>query len=182
MFGQNLIESSITNPSEESSQAPANDDKLQEAKPQEANASEDEAVDEEGFSGTRTNDALIVEGEGEEEEETLAHARVKLLSLDTSSKAYKDLGVGILKVNCHKVTKRRRLICRAEGSGRILMNTYFSSDVNPEVVPKANLKFKAFSDAGVPTLFLARTKEITDAKSLAAAMEDKSTAERGSES
>ncbi|KAJ9075492.1 hypothetical protein DSO57_1035618 [Entomophthora muscae] len=135
-----------------------------------ANGSEDETIDEEGFKGTRTNDALILKGEGEEEENTLAQARVKLLTFDVSSKAYKDLGVGILKVNCHQTSGRRRLICRAEGSGHILMNSYIPDDINPEVVPKSSLKFKAFSLNGVPTLFFARIKELSDAKLLESAM------------
>ncbi|KAI0239355.1 hypothetical protein L0F63_003792 [Massospora cicadina] len=138
----------------------------------EANGSEDE-VREEGFSGTRTNDALILKGEGEEQEETAAQARVKLLGLDATTKAYKDMGVGILKVNCHQVTQRKRLVCRAEGSGRILMNSYIPDDVKVEVIPKPiSLKFKAISLDGLPTMFVARTKELVEAKDLAAAIDD----------
>lgn len=95
-----------------------------------------------------------------------AKAQVKLLGLDTTTKAYKDL-----KVNCHQLTQRKRLVCWAEGSGRILISTYIPDDVKAKVTSKpSSVKFKGSSLVGFPALFVTRTKELAEAKGLAAAM------------
>lgn len=75
---------------------------------------------EEGFSGARSNTELVQTGEGEENETSLVVQRCKVYKANNNG-VWQDNGVGILKLNEDNVSKKKRFLCRAEGSGRILI-------------------------------------------------------------
>lgn len=117
---------------------------------------------EEGFSGARTNDALIVRGQGEEEETSLIQLTIKLLTYDITKKSYTDMGVGVLKVNQHDTTKKQRIVCRAEGSGRLLLNANLPAQ-SAEVIPKPRgVRLRINNLEGIPSMFIVRIR--TDAE------------------
>jgi hypothetical protein len=66
------------------------------------------------------NKELIETGAGEEGETTLWQSRCKLFKLEGSN-TWKDLGVGLLKLNS-KSDIQRRLLIRAERTGKVLLN------------------------------------------------------------
>ncbi|KAF9033432.1 hypothetical protein BDZ89DRAFT_1062890 [Hymenopellis radicata] len=57
---------------------------------------------------------------GEEEEDTMFSVRCKLFALD--GQAWKERGVGVLKVNVHKTTNRARILMRKEAVHTTLLN------------------------------------------------------------
>lgn len=72
---------------------------------------------------------------GEEDEETIFSARAKLFVFiqDGDKKSWKERGVGVLKLNVPKassddVGKKARLLMRAEGSQRLVLNTPITKD------------------------------------------------------
>lgn len=60
---------------------------------------------------------------GEENETVLYTKRSKLLHFDVEKKAYETKGVGEVKLLQHKETEKARLLLRAEGSERVILNT-----------------------------------------------------------
>jgi nucleoporin NUP2 len=65
------------------------------------------------------------EGEGEEDEETTHSVKTKVYSLNTEEGAWKDLGLGVLKVKKHKETGAGRLLLRNSSTGKITIVSYF---------------------------------------------------------
>lgn len=72
---------------------------------------------------------------GEEDEETIFSARAKLFVFiqDSDKKSWKERGVGLLKLNVPKASsndagKKPRLLMRAEGSQRLVLNTPITKD------------------------------------------------------
>lgn len=61
------------------------------------------------------------EGEGEEDEETTHSVKTKVYSLNKEEGAWKELGVGLLKVKKHKETGARRLLLRNSSTGKIIV-------------------------------------------------------------
>lgn len=85
--------------------------------------------EEESFSGDRANAELIRTGAGEEDEKTLVDVRCKLFVLERE-RGWTDLGVAIFKVNQKDDDSRRsRMLARAEGSGKILLNAWINANV-----------------------------------------------------
>jgi len=65
------------------------------------------------------------EGEGEEDEETTHSVKAKVYSLNKEEGAWKELGVGVLKVKMHKETGARRLLLRNSSTGKIAIVSQF---------------------------------------------------------
>jgi nucleoporin NUP2 len=65
------------------------------------------------------------EGEGEEGEETTHSVKTKVYSLNREEGAWKELGLGLLKVKRHKETGARRLLLRNSSTGKIAIVSHF---------------------------------------------------------
>lgn len=65
------------------------------------------------------------EGEGEEDEETAHSVKTKVYSLNKEEGAWKELGLGVLKVKKHKETEVRRLLMRNSSTGKITIVSEF---------------------------------------------------------
>jgi len=73
------------------------------------------------------------EGEGEEDEETTYSVKTKVYSLNKEEGAWKELGVGLLKVKKHKETGARRLLLRNSSTGKITVNFRIHTAMKPSV-------------------------------------------------
>lgn len=82
------------------------------------------------FFGNDTPAGWDVEGEGEEDEETVKAARVKAFRMrkkeekdeEKATSAWIEIGVGFIRLKKHKETPARRLLLRNSYSGKIQMN------------------------------------------------------------
>ena len=61
------------------------------------------------------------EGEGEEDEETAHSVKTKVYSLNKEEGAWKELGLGVLKIKKHKETGAGRLLLRNSSTGKIVI-------------------------------------------------------------
>lgn len=112
-------------------------------------------------------------GAGEENEDAVLEERAKLYSLEDGK--YEVKGLGILRVLVHKETKKSRVVVRADGSGRVLLNTVLPKDVNyiQEASRKKMVRLPAFLESGKPpVVYLAMVKTEADAESLANKLND----------
>ena len=82
--------------------------------------SEPSVLDDDG--GVRTNAGLIKTGEGEEGEVTLFELEKAKFFVQKDA-AWTDVGVGMLKLNKNEATGKTRILYRAEGTGRVLLNS-----------------------------------------------------------
>jgi RanBP1 domain len=72
-----------------------------------------------------------VGNEGEEDEETVFSERAKLIQRlpgaewttdeKGETKRDRDFGVGVVRINIHKESKKGRILFRLEGSGRVIL-------------------------------------------------------------
>ena len=65
------------------------------------------------------------EGEGEEGEETTYSVKTRVYSLSKEEGAWKELGLGVLKVKKHKETGAGRLLLRNSSTGKITIVSRF---------------------------------------------------------
>lgn len=115
---------------------------------------------------------LIRTGAGEEGEECVAEARVKLFVFNKDDNSWIDLGVGFFKVN--KRTdgatneKPNRILCRSEVSGTVLLNSAIMKDATKaDLEPGKNIiKLTCINQEGKLATYSVRTKEAQIAKSL----------------
>ena len=100
---------------------------------------------------------LIETGAGEEGETTLWQSRCKLFRFE-SNNTWNDLGVGLVKLNSKSDTQRRLLV-RAEGTGKVLLNV----DVKGVVVDYKEERPRelTFISSRDSRRYLLRTKEET---------------------
>ncbi|KAF9646565.1 hypothetical protein BDM02DRAFT_3118388 [Thelephora ganbajun] len=73
------------------------------------------------------------EGEGEEDEETIHSVKAKVYSLNKEEGAWKELGLGVLKVKRHKEAGARRLLLRNSSTGKITINFRIHAAMKPSV-------------------------------------------------
>lgn len=115
---------------------------------------------------------LIRTGAGEEGEECIAEARVKLFVFNKEDNSWVDLGVGFLKVNKRTVgatdEKPNRILCRSEVSGTVLLNSAIVKDATKaDLEPgKSVIKLTCINQEGKLATYSVRTKETQTAKSL----------------
>lgn len=117
------------------------------------------AGEEESFTNSRTNTELIKTGAGEEDEKALCEERCKLYMLDKED-GWKDLGIAIIKVNHSEATGKSRIIVRAEGSGKMLLNSWINETMTVEYTNgKKELDVLCVNQAGKIAKYAVRCKE-----------------------
>ncbi|KAF9964321.1 hypothetical protein BGZ70_006627 [Mortierella alpina] len=109
-----------------------------------------------------TKAQLVETREGEEDEETVFEVRAKLYAMIAGE--YKDVGVGIFRVNENKETKKRRMIMRTGGTGLIALNSWVIPGMGAKI-EKNNVTVFAF-EGDKPKKFLVRVKEVKAAEEL----------------
>ena len=78
-------------------------------------------------------------GAGEEDEDTLFELEgVKLFEKQADGK-WEKLGVGLVRINENRTTKKRRLLSRSEGVGQVLLNTNLFAGMRATVLQGAKL-------------------------------------------
>ncbi|KAI9503046.1 hypothetical protein GGI25_003493 [Coemansia spiralis] len=111
---------------------------------------------------------------GEEGDTTEHQVRAKLYMWEASEKKYKDMGVGLLKVNTWETdsnAKRARVLCRQEGSDKITLNAaLFKEMVIEYTAGKKDLGILVVID-GKPTRYLIRTSSADSTANLHACIE-----------
>jgi nucleoporin NUP2 len=130
-------------------------------KPAEAIGGDDEG-DDDIVQEEQIDTEKLMRGAGEDAEETLMEVRTKAFKFDKEKKGWQDIGVGIIKINKDNNTERARLLLRADGSGRVLLNTYIVSGMDSQLQNEKAICFMSVLD-GAPTKILLRVKEASDA-------------------
>lgn len=100
------------------------------------------------------------EGEGEEDEETTHNVKAKVYSLKKEEGAWKELGLGVLKVKKHKGTGARRLLLRNSSTGKIMINFRIHVGMKPSVT-KQVVSLMGHDDrgSGVPYRLRVKTEQ-----------------------
>ncbi|KAJ3088849.1 hypothetical protein HK102_007773 [Quaeritorhiza haematococci] len=144
-----------------------------EAKETVATTNNDEENDgeEEGSQEPQRNPDDFMSGVGEEDEVTEHEVRNKLFKFEKGDNPRWDpVGLGVLKLKANKKSQKRRLLCRADGAGRVLLNAAVFSGMTVKKEDEKSVSFIVVID-GSPTKFLARVKTADDAKKLLTALE-----------
>lgn len=105
---------------------------------------------------------------GEEHETTLFSVRCKVLSLDPQNQdePYKNVGLGELKV-LKGDNKKSRILVRAEGSQRVLLDSFLLPQVSYSTVGKGmSVRVPATSSDGSLVTYIIRVKDRTLAEEL----------------
>ncbi|EEB09106.1 nucleoporin Nup61 [Schizosaccharomyces japonicus yFS275] len=169
-FGTNVKPAfSFNKTAEKSEEKPAAEKQSTEAKEEPKQEAEEKQDNEsESSSAARTNDDLVAgKGEGEENEDSVINTRAKIYRFDKESKAYKDVGLGPLKINVDKDTGAARVIVRVDGSGKVLLNVRLCKDFKYEMAGKKEVKLPAASADGKSLdTYLIRVKEPSVAEEL----------------
>jgi len=135
------------------------------------------AEEQESFSLTRNTSEALKTGAGEENEATVHEQRCKVF-LSDREKGWIDLGVVVFKVNRDQrpdAAGQSRILCRAEGSGRIVLNARITA-IGTEATPlpgKKEVALLVFGGAdGKPQKYLIRVKTLEEAGHLHKAIQD----------
>lgn len=110
------------------------------------------------------------EGEGEQDEETIHSVKAKVYSLSKEEGAWKDLGLGILKVKKHKETDARRLLMRNSSTGKITINFRFHAAMKPSLT-KQGVSLMGHDDKGNGVPFRLKVKTEQAAQELKDALD-----------
>jgi hypothetical protein len=115
--------------------------------------------------GPVSDPSLLRTGVGEEDEELLHEVRGKLFQLKEN--AYIDLGICIFKINQNCITQKKRILCRAEGTGKLLLNTYlYPSTINKHELGKKDVILVCLDSQGRPAKYFIRVKTPESAEAL----------------
>ncbi|KAJ2083815.1 hypothetical protein H4R24_000467 [Coemansia sp. RSA 988] len=123
--------------------------------------------------GTREDVPKSPTTAGEEGETTVHQARVKLYQWDKGKGQYKDMGVGILKLNTSTKddgSMRARLLCRQTKTEKITLNQSMFKEMLVEYKDDKVVGWLGLVD-GIPTRFMTRQKLPSDAKALKQAID-----------
>lgn len=123
------------------------------------------AGEEESFKQNRTNDELVRKGAGEEDEESLYEIQCKVYK-PSEEGGFTDLGKGIVKVNQNTKSNRRRLLCRQEGSGKVILNAPLFVGMSIQEMGVRDIGCPVFDDKGGISRWLVRVRSSDDAKNL----------------
>ncbi|KAI5454922.1 hypothetical protein NCC49_002198 [Naganishia albida] len=104
---------------------------------------------------------------GEEEENTIFQVRSKLHVMDGG--AWKERGTGSLHLNIHKKDRSARLVMRAEGVLRLILNTPLYAGMKPELTDRY-VKFAIVEEGKIRNIAI-RTRNVDEAKGLFEAMQ-----------
>ncbi|KAJ3406148.1 hypothetical protein CcCBS67573_g03466 [Chytriomyces confervae] len=122
------------------------------------NTNEDD--DEDAPKDEQIDSAILMRGAGEEGERTVHEVRCKAYVLRKAK--WDDVGLGLLKLNTHRDTGKSRLILRADGSGRVLLNLAVFEGMNMKAEPNSGGKavgFMGVGDGGALSKYLIRVKD-----------------------
>ncbi|KAK7685168.1 hypothetical protein QCA50_011531 [Cerrena zonata] len=128
---------------------------------------------------SRNSSVHDLPGEGEENEDTIHEARVKMYKMGKNKEGvpdWLDQGVGIVRLKKHKETSARRLLMRNSHSGKIVLNFNLYSGLTPtqaknviSLVGHDNSDSAETSGAATPMRFRIKTEQ--DAAALKSALE-----------
>ncbi|ODQ82434.1 hypothetical protein BABINDRAFT_159029 [Babjeviella inositovora NRRL Y-12698] len=118
-----------------------------------------------------TEKVATEETTGEEDEECLYTKRAKLMMINPETKAYDSRGLGELKVLRNPETKKARILVRADGSNRVLLNTMVVSSIKYDAMGKGHVKCPVFTPGGMDT-YVIKVKTDDDAKALIAKLDE----------
>ncbi|KAI8610927.1 hypothetical protein BC830DRAFT_1172313 [Chytriomyces sp. MP71] len=128
-------------------------------------AANENEEDDEAQKDEQIDPATLMRGAGEADETTIREFRAKAFLFDNTKKAWGNLGLGTLKLNRHNVTGKGRILVRAEGSGRVLVNlaVFDRMGVQLEKGDKS-VSFFGVGEGGVLGKYLVQAKEANVAK------------------
>lgn len=156
-FGAPAISTGISAPS-----ASANDD---------SESRENEVEPDVNFAPVASlGDKKIETTSGEENETTVLQLRAKLMLYDAGNKAepYKTMGVGELKVLKAIEGKGSRILIRADGALRVLLNSALLKEMNYETIGNGSLvRIPSVDSEGKITTYVVKVKTADDGKKLA---------------
>lgn len=112
---------------------------------------------------------------GEENEEPKFTIRAKLMEFDASNTTnpYVNKGLGELKVLRNKDTTKSRIIMRADGSLRVLLNTLLSKDISYSSMGNGSLvRIPVFSEENKIVTYVVKVKTADDGKELLKTIEE----------
>ncbi|KAJ7282971.1 hypothetical protein C8J57DRAFT_1499923 [Mycena rebaudengoi] len=124
--------------------------------------------------GEETIAGFDAEGEGEEDEDTLHSARLKVFQLKKDEKteisAWLDMGIGFIRLKKHKETSTRRLLLRNSQTGKIIINFSLYSGLKVTLTKKT-LNIVGHDATAVPQTYSLRLQTEEGAQNLKAAIE-----------
>ena len=151
----------------------------QSAPDKEEDKRDDDKVEEHEVEGNfipvaQMNDKKEVQS-GEENEEAKFTIRAKLMEFDASNTTnpYVNKGLGELKVLRNEETSKSRVVIRADGSLRVLLNTLLSKDVSYSSMGNGSLvRIPVFSGENKIETYVVKVKTADDGKELLKTIED----------
>ncbi|KAG5734464.1 Nucleoporin nup61 [Termitomyces sp. T112] len=116
----------------------------------------DGVVTEDGL-GLITKNPHDEEGKGEEDEDTVHDARLRVFKLHEtdSGSSWTDLGIGILRIKKHREAGTRRILLRNSGTGKIVLNFKLYSGLKP-IQNKKSLSFVGHDETGASQTYTVR--------------------------
>lgn len=111
---------------------------------------------------------LTGKGPGEENEESMYEKKSRVYEIKDGKPEV--LGLGILRVLTHNDTKKTRVLVRAEGSGRVIINVLLRDKLKYTAAGN-QVKIMDFKADGTPTTYLVRVKTADDGAELSRVME-----------
>ncbi|KAI9331098.1 hypothetical protein BDR26DRAFT_870712 [Obelidium mucronatum] len=136
-----------------------------------AAATGDEDDDDQTPPDEQIDPSTLMRGAGEESETTNHSVLTKTHVYDATLKKWSDVGKGILKVNVHKETGKARLILRADGSGRVLLNLAVFEGMGVKVEQGKSITFLAMGESGKLNKYLVKVKDAAGAALLCSEIE-----------
>ncbi|KAJ3013230.1 UNVERIFIED_CONTAM: hypothetical protein HDU68_000814, partial [Siphonaria sp. JEL0065] len=128
--------------------------------------------DDEPTPDEQIDQETLMRGAGEESEQTLYSVLTRAHVYDAANKKWADVGKGILKINQNPETKKSRLILRADGSGRVLLNVAVFSGMGVKVETAAkSVSFMAVGEGAKLNKYLVKVKDIGAAQALCGEIE-----------
>ncbi len=132
------------------------------------------AEEAENFNLTRSSSEQLKTGAGEENETCQHEERCKIYLLNNETKEWSDLGVGIFKINRFMNAEgKSRILCRAEGSGKVTLNVLITSKGTEASLPegKKEIALMCIGANGHPEKYLVRVKTVEQAAAINSALQ-----------
>ncbi|ONH69981.1 Nucleoporin NUP2 [Cyberlindnera fabianii] len=142
------------------------------------NNDDDDAVPEEeakvDFKPVAELGDKVEEKTGEEEEEVLYTKRAKLMLYNPSDSAnpYVNKGLGLLKVLKHKETNKSRILVRADGSDRVILNTAIAKQFTYSGKGKGLVSVPTVGAEGKLETYMIKVKTEEDAQNFVQSLTD----------
>lgn len=132
-----------------------------------------EGADEDAGEEAEAGEAIDLSGKGpgEENEDSVYEKKAKVYELVDGQ--FKPVGLGNLRVLVDKETNKSRVLIRADGSGRVLVNIGLRKQLNYTHEGNGQVKILDFSAADKPPVtYLVRVKTAADGEELKAKLEE----------